>query len=75
MTVTKGRLSLLGAGLCKIGLYVIALSFLGQVLYDVCYVHSNDSLFYLGIAFALTFALRREFRATARRSASPRFSS
>jgi hypothetical protein len=56
---------MLGASLCKVGLFLIGLVVVGQMLHDFFYVRPNDRLFYMGMAFFLTFALRRAFRTMA----------
>jgi hypothetical protein len=63
MTASRHRLCILGAALCKVGLYLIGLAVVGQMLSDLFYVRTNDRLFVMGMAFFVTFALCRAFRA------------
>jgi hypothetical protein len=66
MTAGSRKVCALAAGLCKAVLYLIALGFVGQGLNNLFYIHPYDRLFYLGIAFILTFVLCRTLRVMAR---------
>jgi len=48
---------------CKVGLYLIGLAVVGKMLNEFLYVQPNDRLLFMGMAFFVTFALHRSFRA------------
>jgi hypothetical protein len=59
MTANRSGGYTVGAGICKIGLILIALGFFVQILDNFFYRQSFDRLFGLGAAFILTIALCR----------------
>jgi hypothetical protein len=48
---------------CKVGLYLIGLAAVGKMLNVFLYVQPNDRVLFMGMAFFVTFALHRSFRA------------
>jgi hypothetical protein len=64
MTANKTDTYAISAGICKIGLVLIALGFLVQILDNFFYRQPFDRLFGLGAAFILTSVLCRTFRVT-----------
>ena len=63
--MSKVKACILAAGVCKVGLFLIVLGLVAQGLDHFFYTVPYDRAFYLGMAFVLTFAMLRTFRAMA----------